>query len=144
MELAYASVALVQPPDVVWSVLGDFHGLAGWVRRIRSSEAEDGTGVGSVRRLTLDPDGLVARERLVSHDDPGRRYGYEFADEIPFPASAYRGNVHLLPITDTGGTFLEWYGEYECAPGLEQTLRDTFTGIYASFFADLRAKLDGG
>lgn len=53
MSIAYVSGIIDADIAVVWSVLGDFHGIGRWVPRIRSAESEDGTGpdaVGSVRR----------------------------------------------------------------------------------------------
>ncbi|BDB44093.1 SRPBCC family protein [Mycobacterium kiyosense] len=131
MSLAYVSCTIDADVDAVWAVLGDFHGLPRWIARIRASESENGSGpatVGSVRRLTLEPDGQTARERLIGYDAPGRRYSYEFADEIPFPVSTYRGTVHALPITETGTTFLEWYGEFDC----EHNVLDEVTAVFPS------------
>jgi hypothetical protein len=130
--------------DAVWAVVHDFHGIDRWVRRIRLAEPEDGAGpaaVGSTRRLTMKPDGRVVRERLVHYDAPGHRYSYEFADEQPFPVRAYRGTVHLLPVTLSGATFVEWYGEFDCDADLVDRLTQTFTAIYAEFLDDLRKYL---
>ena len=144
MSLAYVSSIIDADVDAVWSVLGDFHGLPAWIGRIRSSEPENGSGpgtVGSVRRLTLEPDGHSARERLVGYDAPGRRYSYEFADEIPFPVSTYRGTVHALPITDAGMTFLEWYGEFDCEQAVLDEVSSVFRAIYTEFIGDLKRHL---
>jgi hypothetical protein len=144
VTLAYVSTTLDADIATTWSVLADFHGLAGWVDRIRESVAEGGDGpgaVGSVRRLTLDPDGREVRERLVRYDAADHRYSYEFAGENPFPVEFYRGTVHLLPVTDRDATFLEWYGEYDTEPALVDKLRRAFTGLYAGFVEDLRRHL---
>lgn len=146
MSIAYASTTLEQDVDTVWAVLGDFHGLPDWIGRIRSGEGEDGSGrgpVGSVRVLTLDPDGHIVRERLVRYDEPGRSYSYEFDGPMPFPTGAYRGTVRVRPITDIDGTFVEWYGEFDCDPAVIGELTTTFTGIYAAFLDDLRTHLKG-
>jgi hypothetical protein len=114
MSIAYVSSTPDSDIDTVWSVLRDFHGMPAWLGRIRESTAEDGAGpgaVGSIRRLILEPDGRQVRERLVQYDAPGHRYSYEFVGESPYPVRFYRGTVHLLPITDRGATFVEWYGE---------------------------------
>jgi hypothetical protein len=147
VSIAYVSATIEADIDTVWSVLHDFHGIAGWVGRIRSAEPEDGSGpaaVGSTRRLTMQPDGRVVRERLVHYDAPGHRYSYEFAGEQPFPVRAYRGTVHLLPVTLSGTTFVEWYGEFDCDAAVADRLTTAFTGIYAGFLDDLRAHLAGG
>jgi hypothetical protein len=145
VAVAYTSAIIPADLDRVWSVIGDFHGLPGWITRIRAGEAEGDPGpgpVGSVRRLTLDPDGIVARERLVHYDATGHRYSYEFADEIPFPVRAYRGTVRLLPITETGETFLEWYGEYDADTEQSDQMNAAFVGIYREFINDLRTHLN--
>ncbi|WP_433359812.1 SRPBCC family protein [Streptosporangium sp. CA-115845] len=145
MSLAYVSTTIDAPIETVWSVVRDFHGMPSWVGRIRESVAEDGHGpaaVGSVRRLTLEPDGRQVQERLVSYDAPGHRYSYEFAGENPFPVRFYRGTVHLLPITEFTGTFVEWYGEFDADAALVESLCTRFTGLYREFLGDLRAHLD--
>jgi carbon monoxide dehydrogenase subunit G len=140
VSLAYVSSTLDADLATVWSVLGDFHGMAAWIGRIERSEPEGGEGrgaVGSVRCLTLTG-GMRARERLVHYDGPGHRYSYEFdGEDGPFPVASYRGTVHLLPVTETGATFIEWYGEYDCDTALVEQLRETFTGIYTEFIGDL-------
>ncbi|HTF54603.1 MAG TPA: SRPBCC family protein [Pseudonocardia sp.] len=147
-ELAYVSSTLDADITAVWSVLGDFHGLPVWMARARESVAEGGRepgAVGSVRCLTLDPNGRRTRERLVHYDGADHRYSYEFDGVNPFPVSSYLGTVHLLPITDTGRTFVEWFGEFDPLPGTDQAaveaLRDSFTGFYTEFIGDLRTHL---
>lgn len=145
MTLAYVSTVIDVDVDAVWSVLGDFHGLPAWINRVRSNEIENGSGpgaVGSVRNLTLEPDGDTARERLVRYDAVGRSYSYEFADAIPFPVSNYRGTVRVLPVTDTKSTFVEWYGEFDCEPAVLDDLATTFRAIYSEFIGDLRQHLE--
>ena len=147
MSIAYVSTVIDHDVDAVWSVLGDFHGIPAWIGRIRSNDPENGSGrgtVSSVRKLTLEPDGHQARERLVAYDGPGRRYSYEFADEIPFPVRTYRGTVHVLPITDAGTTFLEWYGEFDCEQAVLEEVSAIFRAIYTEFIEDLRKHLRSG
>lgn len=91
----------------------------------------------------MEPDGRVMRERLVHYDAPGHRYSYEFAGDQPFPVRAYRGTVHLLPITQSGTTFAEWYGEFDCDSHTVDHLTGVFTRIYAEFLDDLRKHLAG-
>lgn len=150
MSRAYVSTVLDHGIDAVWAVLGDFHGLAGWIGRIRESAAEDGTGpgtVGSVRHLTLDPGGHRVRERLVAYDAADHRYSYEFADAIPYPVRAYRGTVHLLPVMlppaeRPESTFLEWFGEFDADADQVGPMTAAFTRVYTGFVEDLRTHLD--
>lgn len=144
MSLAYVSTTIDADLDTTWSVIADFPGIAAWVGRIRESVAEDGAGpaaVGSVRRLTMEPDGRQVRERLVHYDAPGHRYSYEFVGENPFPVQFYRGTVHLLPVTDRDATFLEWFGEFDTEPALVAKLTAAFTALYGGFIDDLRSHL---
>ena len=146
MSLAYVSTTIDADIDAVWAVFHDFHGIDKWVRRIRSAEPENGPGpaaVGSIRRLTMEPDGRIVRERLVHYDASGHRYSYEFAGDQPFPVRAYQGTVRLLPITQSSTTFAEWYGEFDCDAELVEKLTRTFTGTYVEFLGDLCAYLAG-
>jgi hypothetical protein len=145
MSTAYVSTTVDAPVAAVWAVLGEFHGIAGWVGRIRSAEPGNGAAnaVGSVRVLTMEPDGRTVRERLCSYDGSGRRYSYEFAGEPPFPVRAYTGTVRALPVTETGATFVEWWGEFDCDSALVDRLTSTFTSIYREFLDDLRAHARG-
>lgn len=146
MTIAYFSTIIDASVEDVWSVLHDFHGIDRWVARIRSAEPENGAGpgavgpatVGSVRRLTMEPDGRVVRERLVHYDAPGHSYSYEFAGDQPYPVRVYRGTIHLLPVTDSGTTFAEWYGEFDCDAARADELTGQFTRIYAAFLDELR------
>ncbi|MHC9293752.1 SRPBCC family protein [Mycobacterium sp. LTG2003] len=142
MSNAYVSSVFEVPVSTVWSVLGDFHGLASWVEIIATSTPEGGEGVGSTRRLSL-VDGRVVGERLVAYDGPGRSYSYEFSDAEapPFPVRSYRGTVHILPVTESDRTFIEWYGAFDCDADQEDDLRATFTGIYTELIANLRDHL---
>lgn len=146
MTLAYVSGVIDADIQDVWSLISDFHGIHRWVTRIRTAQPEDGAGpaaVGSVRRLTMEPDGRLVRERLVHYDAPGRRYSYEFVGDQPFPVRAYRGTVRLLPVTRSSTTFVEWYGEFDCDGPVVSRLTATFTQIYAEFLDDLGKHLAG-
>jgi hypothetical protein len=80
-------------------------------------------------------------DAVWSVDAPGHAYSYEFAGQQPFPVRAYRGNVRLLPITSSGTTFIEWYGEFDCDADVVDRLTAAFAGIYAEFIDDLRHHL---
>lgn len=150
MTVTYVSTTLPHDVDLVWSVLRDFHGIDRWVPRIRSAEPEDADGagigpaaVGSIRRLTLDPDGRVVRERLVRYDAAEHCYSYEFVGEQPFPVRALVGTVHLLPVTLSGATFVEWFSEFDADAAQVERLTPVFQKIYAGFLDDLGAYLAG-
>jgi hypothetical protein len=131
---------LTEPVGAVWSVVADFHGIAKWVRRIRGSNCELGSGpgaVGTVRWLTLEPDGRQVGERLVRYDESARLYSYEFVEPKPFPVRAYRGTLRLLPVTATDSTFLQWYGDFDADAEDVERLTASFITTYTEFASDL-------
>lgn len=146
MRKVYVSTVFDQPVDEVWAVLGDFHRIDEWIGIVHASEPENGgqeATIGSIRKLTVGDDRHTTRERLVSYDAADRRMTYELPDALPFGMSHYLGTIHVLPITDTGRTFVEWYGRYACddvadVPEIEAKLG----GIYQAFLADLRRHLE--
>lgn len=147
MRKVYVSTVFEQPVDVVWASLGDFHRVDAWMERVHASSPENGDQsptVGSVRRLTVGNDRHVARERLVSYDALNRLMTYEMAQEpLPFKMTGYLATIHVLPVTDSGRTFVEWYGQYACTnadevPAIEASLRD----LYTTLLGDLRAHLE--
>jgi hypothetical protein len=140
MSRAYFSLVLAEPIDAVWLVVADFHGIGKWVSRIRGSTSEFGSGpgaVGTVRWLDLEPDGRQVGERLVRYDESARLYSYEFVEPKPFPVRSYRGTLHLLPVTTTGSTFLQWYGDFDADAADVEQLTSSFIAIYAEFASNL-------
>ncbi|MFJ8001315.1 SRPBCC family protein [Streptomyces sp. NPDC096310] len=147
MRKVYVSTVFEQPMEVVWASLGDFHRVDAWMARVHASTPESGDRsptIGSVRQLTVGADGHVARERLVSYDSGNRLMTYEVAQRpLPFGMTDYLATIHVLPVTDSGRTFVEWYGQYACAnsdaaSAIEAGLR----GIYTEFLGDLRTHLE--
>jgi hypothetical protein len=142
----YVSTLLSQNVDEVWAVLGDFHRIDRWITIIHESVPEHGDQsptIGSIRKLTVGEDRRTTRERLVSYDASARRLTYELPDAAPLGTSHYLGTVHALPVTESGETFVEWYGQYACddvanVPRIEAGLR----GAYRAFLADLRQHLN--
>lgn len=137
----YVSDVLSHPVDTVWRLVGDFHSMAGWVPTLTHAEAEGPAGVGSIRVLHRQ-DGGVVRERLVGQDDRDRRLCYEFAGPHRFAVRDYRGTIQLRPVTSSGGTFLEWYADFDVDTADEDTMRTTFESIFVALIGALRRHLD--
>jgi hypothetical protein len=62
--------------------------------------------------------------------------------ESPFPVRAYRSTLHVVPVTDTGLAFTEWYARYDvdtdAAVEDEARLLRTFErGVFATGLAAL-------
>lgn len=117
MARAFASRIINVPTGVVWAVVRDFNGLPKWHPAIRDSEIEAGAPadqVGVIRAFHLQ-DGTLVRERLLSLDDS--RYGLSYNFETPaFPVTDYRAGIDLIPVTKTGGTYVQWWAEFDEAP----------------------------
>jgi hypothetical protein len=114
MLKAYASTIVNAPADTVWAYLRDFSNLHEWQPSIETCEIEGDAApeqIGAIRRLTAQGGQAVFRERLVSFDDDGRSYSYEFLVS-PLPVRDYRSTLRVAPVTDSGQAFVEWRGEF--------------------------------
>jgi uncharacterized protein YndB with AHSA1/START domain len=144
MPKSYASTVINAPADTVWAYLRDFSNLDGWLPAIESCEIEGGARpdqVGAVRVLTAQGGQAVFRERLVSFDDEGRSYAYEFV-ESPLPVRDYRSTIRVAPVTDSGKTFVEWWGEFEADGKDAGPMTELFTkDIYGAGLGSLRDRL---
>ncbi len=94
-----------RPADVVWELIGDFHGLHRWNPGLEPSKP---VGDGASRKLTVGP-----IERLV--DEGNRSYTYVLDDTSPLLAS-YRSTLSVRDAGD-GTSIVEWVGEFEPAEG---------------------------
>ena len=119
MATAYASTVIDAPADEVWAVARDFNGLGTWNSGfIPACEIEDGkTGdqVGAVRSFTL-ANGEHLREQLLAHSDRERFYTYNFLKHPFEGVENYVSTIHVVPVTDTNQTFVEWSVTFDCAP----------------------------
>ena len=119
MAYAYASTVIEVPADDVWTVVRDFNGLGTWnAKFIPTCEIEDGKAedqVGAVRSFTL-ANGAHLREQLLAHSDRDRFYTYNFLKHPFDGVENYVSTIHVLPVTDTNQTFVEWSVTFDCAP----------------------------
>ena len=140
---SFASAVIEAPVEKVWEVVRDFDALPVWHPAIASSEIEDGlsaASVGCVRRLKL-ADGGEVRERLVALDDVARSYTYEFVTS-PFPVRSYRSTIHVLPVTVSGHSFVEWFADFDSDADVEAEMDKTFSqGVYATGLKGLAGHL---
>jgi hypothetical protein len=119
MAYAYASTVIETPAEKVWSVVRDFNGLGTWnAKFIPTCEIEEGKvgdQVGAVRSFTL-ANGAHLREQLLAHSDRDRFYTYNFLKHPFEGVENYVSTIHVLPVTDTGQTFVEWSVTFDCEP----------------------------
>jgi hypothetical protein len=113
---SYASTVINASPDDVWARIRDFNALPEWTAgAIEKSELEGGLAgdqVGVVRQLTLGGEASI-RERLLAHSDAERSYTYNF-ETTPFDIDNYHTILRVTPVTDGGGSFVEWWATFDC------------------------------
>ena len=119
MAKSYYSTVIDKSVDEVWAVARDFNGLATWnAEMVPTSEIENGKSgdqVGAIRNFSL-ANGANLREQLLAHSDRDRSYSYNF-QKHPFEGvENYVATLHVLPVTDTDRTFVEWWTEFDCPP----------------------------
>lgn len=122
----------------VWQVIGGFNDLADWVPIVERSEV-DGSGIGSVRTLTL-ADGGTVKERLDSYDD-GRSYGYSIV-EAPLPVTAYRATIDVAPGGPDACT-VTWSSTFEPSGAAEAEVVEMLEGLYRLGLDTLKRRVAG-
>jgi hypothetical protein len=127
---SYASTVINASPDDVWARIRDFNALPHWAGpAIEKSELEGGLAgdqIGVVRQLTLGGD-VSIRERLLSHSDHERSYAYNF-ESTPFDVDNYHAVLRVTPVTDGGGSFVEWWTTFDC----NRDEQEHWTGFFAN------------
>jgi len=143
MAKAYWSTVVDAPPDEVWAALRDFDGLGVWnAEMVPTCEIEDGKAadqVGGVRNFSL-ANGAHLREQLVAHSDHERTYSYDF-QKHPFDGvENYLATIHVLPVTDTNQSFVEWSTTFDCPPDQIGHWEDFFaTQVFKGALESFRA-----
>src|SRR5579862_7621914 len=102
MGKARAEITIDKPADAVWSLVGDFGGIAGWMPGVESCTVD-----GDDRILKVM--GLEVTERLESRDDDARVIVYAIVGGVPV------GNHKAtITVTDRGaGSSVTWDVEVE-------------------------------
>ncbi len=117
MARSYASTVINASADDVWARIRDFNALPEWTGgAIEKSDLEGGLAadqVGVVRHLVLGGGELHIRERLLTLSDAERSYTYNF-EATPFDVDNYLCTIRVTPITDGGGSFVEWSTTFDC------------------------------
>ena len=109
------------PPEVVFGVLADGPGWAGWAPGVSRAEYEqEGDppphGVGAIRRFGPSR-GPVSREQVVVYEPPGLFVYVALSGPVPW--RGYRSEVRLSPGPGGSGTAIDWSGSFESrVPGL--------------------------
>ncbi|WAL49541.1 SRPBCC family protein [Rhodococcus pyridinivorans] len=82
---------------------------------------------------------------LVALDEHSTKLMYEFVGANPFNVRRYVATVRVSPVTDTGGSFVEWWAEFDADADAEADLVALFSnGVFADGIAGLRSHLEFG
>lgn len=106
-QKAEESITVAVPPEVVWKVLADFPGIAGWHPLVKTATAtDDGTG----RVLTLEKGEIT--EGLDEADAAARRLAYRLSTENveALPVSFYTATIEVTPAG--GGSAVAWSARF--------------------------------
>ena len=112
----YNSCILNSSVDDVWATIRDFHDLswAGFIESLEKVGDKTGTEVGAGRILN----GAI-HETLLEFDDDAHMIIYSIDDGpdvlSKITMDGYRGLIQLSPVTQTGGTFMEWSSSWRSA-----------------------------
>jgi hypothetical protein len=142
MAEAFASTVFPVSPGTVWALLREFNALPSWHPAIKASRLEppEAAHTGVIRHLTLG-DGSTVSERLVAVDDAARATSYEFTDS-PFPVRRYTATIQVLPVSDTGGSFVSWRAVFDCDGADEADLARFFAAdVFAAGLSALHQHL---
>ena len=141
MGNCYNSIVVNVPRETVWETIKDFHDLTWAEPVITTLEAvgdKTGSEIGAQRLLNG-----AFLETLVSVDPEGFTFTYSI-DDGPEPlgkdaALSYLGTVRLLPVTDSGATFVEWTSSYQSDS--DQAVSDFCNPVYAALLGALKSHL---
>ena len=141
MGQTYQSIVIDAPAEKVWSAIRNFHDLS-WARnvvtRVEVVGVKKGDEVGAGRVLND-----AFRETLCELEDEGRSLAYSI-DDGPSPVSKaevsnYVGRVSVRPVTEGGGTFVEWSSSWERN---DQATSEFCHGIYVALLVDMKNSLE--
>jgi hypothetical protein len=141
MGRCYNSTIINAPTDKVWSTIRNFHDVSWASGPIESCEAVgtlSGDQVGAQRRLNG-----AFEETLIGVNDRDRSFTYQIT-EGPSPISSneiasYYGEVRVLPVTDSGGTFVEWSSSWTGTAGSVAEFCDP---IYQALLGALKQSME--
>jgi hypothetical protein len=79
------SVTLAAPPEAVWNRVKDFAAMQRWHPAVESTQATNGSEIGSVCTLQLKGGGQIVEE-LTRYSAGEHRYAYKMTDPGPIPS----------------------------------------------------------
>jgi hypothetical protein len=145
MARVYVSAVMNATLEEAWSLLRDFGALGNYHPYFEHSFIEEGLPadqVGCVRNFRGKDGGGVIRERLLALSDDEHRCRYAIL-EVDADWKNYVAEMHLLPVTEGGRCFGEWWAEWEVPPAQQAEAIARVEGTFRSFFACVDARFAG-
>jgi hypothetical protein len=141
MGRTYQSILVNAPADEVWAAIRGFYDFA-WAPNVITKVVvvgdKTGEEVGAVRLLN---DAFT--ETLVELNDDDHSFRYSIGD-APAPASKaemsnYVARASVRPVTEGGGTFVEWASAWE---GDDPATSEFLHGVYVALLNDLKKSME--
>ena len=141
MGQTYQSILVKAPADKVWAAIRGFYDFA-WAPNVITKVVvvgdKTGEEVGAVRLLN---DAFT--ETLIELNDEERTFKYSIGD-APAPASPaemsnYVAQATVRPVTEGGGTFVEWSSSWD---GDDAATADFLHGVYVALLGDLKKSME--
>lgn len=123
------------PATEVWNTVRDFGALDSYVAAVGTC-TQDGSGVGALRKLTLQ-DGAEVVEKLRNLDDSHRTLNYTI-EEAPLPVENYLGTMQVKEEGDQS-EFI-WESAFEVPEDEEEAVTKAFRDIYHQGVEGLQQK----
>lgn len=140
MGQTYQSIVINAPLENVWKAIRNFHDM-GWAPNVITSVdvigAKKGNQVGAKRVLNN-----AFHETLLDLNEDEHTFSYQIEDG-PSPVAKddvddYIGQVSVRPITEGGGTFVEWSSKWKRN---ESATGEFVHAIYVALLADMKKSL---
>jgi carbon monoxide dehydrogenase subunit G len=122
-----AEIDIDGSPEVVWTLAGDFGGIAGWMPGMESCRLEGDNRI-------LDTMGMTITEKLIAKDDAARAITYAIVDGVP--VDSHEATITVTPAGD--GSHVTWV--VDAAP---EEMADLMVAVYQQSLEALKAHVEG-
>lgn len=141
MGQTYQSVVINAPADKIWNAIRNFHDMSWSPNVITKLDAigDHKSDQPGARRVLND----AFHETLVEVNNDERSFSYSI-DDGPSPISKsdvrnYIGRVAVRPVTEGGGSFVEWSSSWEQN---DEPVYEFCHGIYVALLGDMKKSLE--
>jgi hypothetical protein len=139
LEYAKVSRVFAHDRDRVWSHIGDFGGIVGWVEGVLACEVS-GNGVGTIRTVTMK--GRQVRERLAGWDPAQCVIAYQILPPHSLPVSDILSTIEVSD-DGSGSVVVTWRSQASFDDDVAQ-LRSAIEAFFKSSLDNLHRLLDRG